>query len=235
MSANEDLAQNAFSIIIEKIFSYQLPPGAPVSDFSLSKVLGMSRTPVRQAIMMLVNHGLVEKCDTGYRVAEITLESIDDLYDARQCIEVGILRMAMKKGISSQALESIRDLVNQEKLAFQEERHLDALSADLEFHRKLIGLCRNSRLERASYNLYLQMRMLNVFSLAQLYPGTMAAYNAICDAIEKNDVQTACDLLSESIEKGRIQKKKAVEQFGTEGLQGIYRFIASRFEKSQEI
>ena len=228
----ENQVEKACHLISDMIFRYQLPPGSRVSDFSLSKTLGISRTPVRQAIMILLNQGLVISTEKGFKVPEITLESIDELYDARVCLEIAVLRFAMQKGVSKNSLKQLRKEVELEEKCNKSGNMIDALAHDFEFHNILDSLWRNQRLENALGNLKLQMRMLNVLSLASFNLDTPRIYFSICDAIEAGDTEDACAKLTASIESGRQQKKNAMANFGIYGIQGIYSFIANSFKGS---
>ena len=224
--------QKAYQLISDMIFRYQISPGMMVSDFALSKVLGISRTPIRQAIMMLLNSGLVVSAGKGYKVPEITLESIDDLYDARVCLEVAILRMSMAKGIDKADIARLRQIVELESKCNDSGDILSSLEHDLEFHKQLNSLSHNMRLESSFENLRLQMKMLNVFSLAAPNFSTPAVYSSILDSIAEGDVELATAKLANSIESGRRQKKTAIEKFGVYGLQGIYTFIAQSYSSA---
>lgn len=225
----ENQVEKAYQLISDMIFKYQLPPGSFVSDYTLSKILGMSRTPVRQAIMLLLNDGLVLATGKGFKVPEITLESIDALYDARQCLECSILRFSLQKGIEPASLALLRKEVALEQQCNQDGNIIETLSHDLEFHRILNSLCRNQNLENAFNKLVPQMMMLNVFSLASPNLDTPRVYSEICDAIENGDTDAACSKLAASIESGRVQKKNAIKKFGSYGMEGIYNFIAHSF------
>lgn len=234
MGENENQVEKAYRLISDMIFKYQLPPGASVSDFSLAKILGISRTPIRQAIMQLLSHGVIVATGNGYKVAEITIESIDDLYDARRCLESSILRLSMEKPLDKDIINQIRKEIEIEAKANAEERLFESLEHDLEFHRLLISLCKNNRLEEAFNHLHIQMKMMNVFSLAHPNYDTCKAYSSIVDAVEEGNTEKACKLLEDSIEAGRKQKKEAIEKFGIYGLQGLYRFIANSFQISSK-
>lgn len=229
---DENQVEKACHQISDMIFRYQLPPGSRISDFSLSKTLGISRTPVRQAILILLNQGLVVSSEKGFKVPEITLESIDELYDARVCLEIAVLRFAMRKGVGRDALARLRKEVELEEKCNNSGNIIDGLGHDFEFHNILNSLCQNQRLEKAISNLKLQTRMLNVLSLASPNMDTPRVYFSICDAIEAGDTEDACAKLTASIESGRQQKKNAMANFGIFGLQGIYNFIANSFKVS---
>jgi len=219
----------AYQCISDMIFKYQISPGMSVSDYALSSLLGISRTPIRQAMMMLENNGLIVYTERSYKVPEITLKSIDDLYDARACLEVAILRVSMKKGIKPDEIAKLRQFVAAEDRCNTSGESLAGLEYDMDFHHYLNSLAKNDRLEASYENLHLQMKMLNVFSLANPNFNTPKVYYSIVEAIASGDVELACKRLEDSIEVGRKQKKSAIERFGSYGLQGIYTFIAQSY------
>ena len=228
----ENQVEKAYRLISDMIFKYQLPPGAVVSDFTLSKTLLMSRTPVRQAIMMLLNHGYVVNSEKGFKVPEITLESIDELYDARCCLESAILRYSMKRGLDKSSIAMLRETIDKKVECYKSGNIIKALDYDIEFHLILVNLCHNQKLVHAYRNIEVQMMKLNVFSLANPNYDTPMVYAEICDTIEAGDIEGACAKLEASIESGRIQKKNAIEKFRSYGLHGIYNFIANSFSSS---
>ena len=79
------LVEIAYEKIRNKICDFELYPGQDVSDFTLCKELGMSRTPVRQALVQLEHDGLVKNAGIGksYQVSEITEEEIADIFFKR--------------------------------------------------------------------------------------------------------------------------------------------------------
>ena len=74
--------------IREMIIEGELPPGHRISEGGLSDQFGISRTPMREALKVLAADGLVEiKPNRGTRVTEITLDDIDELFEAASSIE----------------------------------------------------------------------------------------------------------------------------------------------------
>lgn len=228
----ENQVEKAYRLISDMIFTYQLPPSSCISDYTLSKTLEISRTPIRQAIMMLLNQGLIVTAEKGLKIPEITLVSIDELYDARICLETAILRFSMQRGIEKSSIALLREQIELELACIKSENLIDALRYDLEFHRVLNNLCRNQKLENAYSNLELQVKKLNVFSLASPNFETPKVYSELCNIIESGDIEEACKKLEASIESGRLQKKDVIKKFRSYGLQGIYNYIANSFKVS---
>lgn len=226
----KNLVEIAYERVLDMIYKFQLPPGSRVSDFVLSRKLGISRTPIRQAIMMLVADDLIESDEIGYAVPAISEEKIDLVYDARLCMERALLRLAIEKGVSKENLSLLRSKIEIVQNDYSEGRILDSIEDEIEFRRFLCSLCGNSILFKSFKRLEMQSRTFSVFALAFPIFQAPKSYSEICDAIEAGDADKACEILSVFIEITRQQKKKALKDFGPDVLTGIYGFIAKSYE-----
>src|SRR6266508_4597364 len=75
-------------MIRREIVQNRLPPGARVTEEALAERFGMSRTPVREALRILTRESLLRHVPhTGYVVAMVDLDAMDDLYTVRVAIE----------------------------------------------------------------------------------------------------------------------------------------------------
>src|SRR3546814_10134750 len=72
-----------------------LKPGGRVGETALAEELGISRTPIREALQRLARDGLVQlDARSGARVAELSLAAIQELYDLREILEGSTARLA---------------------------------------------------------------------------------------------------------------------------------------------
>lgn len=90
--------QQAYEYIKSKILNFELAPEMPVSDHSLEQELDMSRSPIREAILLLTTDGLLETTPTGTRVAPMTLEDIVEICQVRKAVEVAAIDIVMDHG-----------------------------------------------------------------------------------------------------------------------------------------
>lgn len=85
---NEYLVDSAFNAIREAILTNQLKPGTALSEGDLSKQLGISRTPTREALKRLEENGLVQFIPRkGAFVTDVTIEMIVEIYQLREALE----------------------------------------------------------------------------------------------------------------------------------------------------
>jgi len=91
------LRHQAYRAIKDKIIFLQIKPGESLFDIELAKELGMGRTPVREALLMLENEKLVEpKNKLGYMVRKLSREEAYDYFAIRQVIEDFAIPLIMK-------------------------------------------------------------------------------------------------------------------------------------------
>ena len=81
-------AQHAYSELRQKILSLELKPGSRLFEENLAATLGLSRTPVREAVRQLISENLLERQPAGgLAVPELDTREIEELYDVRAAVE----------------------------------------------------------------------------------------------------------------------------------------------------
>ena len=100
--------------IIRKIDNFDFCTGDVVSDADLAKELGISRTPVREAMQQLISAGLLERKATHVIVKAITISDIIEILQVRECMECKSVELILvDKGLLQSQIEELRT-VNQE-------------------------------------------------------------------------------------------------------------------------
>lgn len=91
--AKRDLSAEAYDILLKRIVANEYPPGFMLNELSLHSELNISRTPIHNAMVRLQQEDLVEILPKkGIRVTDITAETIRNIYDIRELIELYALR-----------------------------------------------------------------------------------------------------------------------------------------------
>ena len=100
------LSEQAYKVLKKQVVEGQVPAGYRLSDRDLSRHLGMSRTPVRQAIARMHEEGLVEEHPTGgFRVCQPDPHQLQNLFELREAIEPQAARLAAKRITEPQLAE----------------------------------------------------------------------------------------------------------------------------------
>ena len=222
----KNLVEKSYNLISDMIFRYQLAPGAKVSDYVLSKSLGISRTPIRSAMQMLLADELLVSEGSHFKVPEITVRRVDEVYDARLSIQTGLIRIAMKNGIEPSDICELRREIDAEEECFARGDIYSSIEHDLKFNRKLSIMCGNPFLIKYYIRLEKQTRLLSLFAFALPDFNATEFYRHICDCMMENNEEGACEAMEKHIEVARNQKKQILESYKDKAMEGIYSLIA---------
>ena len=133
-------------------------------------------------------------------------EEIVDLFDARICIELNALELALKKGISTEDLNILAHLNERMDAANRENHVKEQFFYDQKFHDKLVEISHNTRLIKFNESLLLQLNRMRVISyLERSYQ--QKAYNdhaAIIDYLKKEQYELVSVALREHIESTKV-------------------------------
>lgn len=136
------------------ILSNELRAGQKLVDRDLADKLGVSRTPVREALGRLAMIGLVEaRSRRGYYVCQYTSEQMSDLYAFREILEVNAARLAAQNATPDHLRELDRILLESEKLNTGSESRAKTVEIDLQIHDLIARASGNALLQQTIQNL----------------------------------------------------------------------------------
>jgi phosphonate utilization transcriptional regulator len=149
------------------ILAGDLVPGSKLNEALLAKALGVSRGPVREAFRALEESGLVRlEKNRGVYVRQIPIEEADDIYELRAVLDDFVGRRVAATA-SQEAVRALRgDVARMEKAAARND--VDTyLTANLEFHDRLVTLAGNAKLLLTYRRLANELRLFRRATLAQ--------------------------------------------------------------------
>lgn len=160
-------AQRALHKLREMIFAGDLPPGSNHLEAELATHLNMSRTPVREALLMLEGQGLLTlQPRKGVRILPISSSDMADIYDVLTELEGLSAEQAALSGHSAAELAPLKTAIDDMDQAI-DARDLDAWSdADDRFHRELVRLGGNGRVKAIVDMMSDQVRRARAVTLA---------------------------------------------------------------------
>jgi DNA-binding GntR family transcriptional regulator len=151
----ESLSDQVFATIREAIISRTLAPGSAVTEAQLAKDLGVSKTPVREALLRLREVGLVQSMPIrGMTIIESSREALIQAYELRGILESAVARLAAVKA-SEDEIDGF-EAVAKKSLQFAKKH--DAVNfrlTDRQFHSAVWAAAGNPELERIAENAYL--------------------------------------------------------------------------------
>ena len=139
---------HAYQMIWQQIITGEHGQGARRNDSELATRLGLSRTPVRQALYRLAQDGLV-RADArhGFSVRTFTVQDVHEIYDVRRALEVMALRLAAPH-LKAQDLGAELDAVHALQDTYEDCSVAVLFQSDLRLHNLLIHKSENGRLIR---------------------------------------------------------------------------------------
>jgi DNA-binding GntR family transcriptional regulator len=180
------------------IVTGKLRPGSVLVETALAEQMNVSRAPIREAIAILENDGLVETMAyKGKRVKPLTVRGVEEIWSLRQAFEVMAVRRILDRGADVSPLwEQCRTM---QAAAQAGDREL-LIAADEEFHRTLIALSDHHLLLQSWTALYLRIHQIMALrnrrdsdDLAEI----AGNHPPIVRALEERDTRTAVRLISD--------------------------------------
>jgi DNA-binding GntR family transcriptional regulator len=172
--ARVSLRDETLSTLHAAIISGELRPGVIYSVPLIASQVGVSATPVREAMLDLVKEGLVEPVrNKGFRVTELSETDLDELTELRRLIEVPTVRRIAKASVPTAALRELKALAADIEKAAKRNDLVAHNVADLAFHRRLLELSGNTNLVEVVHTLRIRSRLYGMATLAdrgQLLP-----------------------------------------------------------------
>ena len=139
--------RQAYRTIKARILENHYPPGQQVLEQQLADDLGMSRTPVREALIRLQNEGLVELIPRrGMRVVPLSPEDMQEIYEVLTALEVTAVELLARRGLPPEALRPLAEALQAMETCLDQDDLDGWARADARFHQTLITLSGNRRL-----------------------------------------------------------------------------------------
>lgn len=133
---------SAYDILRQRIIEFELLPGEFLSENSLASMLGVSRTPVREALSRLTEEGCVEVFpQRGTQVSRISIERIRQAVFLRSVLEQSVLEALCGSGLSREQFELLEQSLGRQRTYFAGQDSSALLNEDTHMHRLFYRFC----------------------------------------------------------------------------------------------
>jgi DNA-binding GntR family transcriptional regulator len=185
------------------IVSGRIGPSQPLRETALAQTLGTGRSAIREAVRQLVQEGLVEyRLNKGSFVRVLSEADADDVYLAREAVEVSAVRRALERDESLDlgALQAAlaRIIAAADATPDDQPAGTELIAADLDFHRELVRLSASPRLVRAHETLAAEAQMLMQHQPVYSPIEYAADHTLLFEAISRRD-PTSPDLVKDHL------------------------------------
>jgi DNA-binding GntR family transcriptional regulator len=166
LKSRSNLVQDAYLRLKQEIRSNRLPPGFHGTEPEMAERLGMSRTPLREALVLLETDGLVEmKPRRGIYILPILPQDMQEIYELLTAIEPEAAASLAARQLSDDQLQPLSDETSKMEQALEDDDLEAWADADDMFHRALLTLHGNQRLLSFANSLFDQAHRARVITL----------------------------------------------------------------------
>ncbi len=183
--------------IRRRILHRELDTGSQIPVDIIASQLGVSRTPVLDALKKLANEGLVEiRSWRGCFVKELTVQDVQEIFEAREAIELFCTYNVIKRGRQKELSLDLAKLMDEMNRHIQANKYVDIeafIAADSAFHNAIVASGDNERLREMYDRLNIHMHVLRVHYFRRVVPplAVVSDHLAIQRSIAKGDIATA--------------------------------------------
>lgn len=190
-----------FNTLRRAILRGELKPGERLMEIQLANKLGVSRTPIREAIRKLELEGLVLMIPRrGAEVAEITEKNLRDVLEVRCALEELAVQLACDR-MDADGIASLKEAARKFREVLDSDDITQIAQADVLFHDIIYTATDNDRLIQLLNNLREQMYRYRIEYLKkrECYPQLLEEHQTVIEAIESKDKQKATEITGRHI------------------------------------
>jgi len=203
------LNEQIYHLLKQDILLHRLLPGERLVDSQIAENYGVSRTPVRDALLMLVREGLVKNSGRrGFCVFEATERDIDELYEIREMIETHAIHTLIGRlRVKPEEMKQKLICVQVRSEAFLEEGNW--ICADESFHEGLVELAGNGRLYKISLEIEHQTRVFRqtAGTIETRVRLAMERHAGLLRSVLLLDEEEACRQLRSHLSNGKAEAR----------------------------
>ncbi len=212
--ARENAREYALRQIRDNIITLKLEPGSSVSESELAKELGISRTPVREALQELQKGNLIEVYpQKGCVIAHIDFDIVDEMVFLRKILEKAVVEV-LCDCISEENMLKLEKNIQLQEVYLDNKLPDKMIELDNEFHKSLFTMCNKERI----YNLmegtqghFDRIRTMSVHSVKDIK--IVADHKAILNAIKTGDKQLAGEFIIKHLSRYKLDQSEIIEKY----------------------
>lgn len=197
LSFDRPVASQIYGFVRDAIINMELLPGQMISETALAEKFGVSRTPVREAIIQLANIDFVNVLpQRGTYVSKFSMEKILQARFIREALEVSVVSY-LAENVSTEIIQAGEDIIARQKVAAQDDDIVAFQKLDDEFHQMLASFTNHPRVaalieaEKAHMD---RVRSLSLHVSGQ-YKRVLTQHTAIIKAIKSGSPEKAAQAM----------------------------------------
>jgi DNA-binding GntR family transcriptional regulator len=212
--SSPNISSEVFSTLKERIIRWDYAPGHRFTEEALCDEFGMSRSPIREALRMLVENGLVVKePHRGYSVKQPDMKEIFDLYDVRLALETYVVATLAQKGMPAEVWGHLCDTWQSIQAGIP-NMNQDFPAKDEEFHEALAQATGNTILLQTIRGIDERLHFIRIYDITnpERLQRTCEQHLKILACIQDQDVACAQEAMQRNIHDGRQTVEQALKE-----------------------
>lgn len=211
--------QKAYLGIRNMLFHNEIGPGQKISYRDLAERLGMSQTPVIQALKWLEFQQLVRhEPNRGYYTASVSLQEVEEIYDFRELIELTLLPVTLKRW-NEQSAQRLKSAFEAHQRAAKEVFLYDRLEKDMAFHLTLASLS-GCKVQHQT--------LCNLFDLLYLKYGGNLLFSTSMESAAADHERLFAHLAGGSLKGARQVLSRHIRQVKDHVLSGLGKLLEAK-------
>ena len=191
-----------FNTLRQAILRGELKPGERLMEIQLANKLGVSRTPIREAIRKLELEGLVLMIPRkGAEVADITEKSLKDVLEVRRALGELSVKLTCDR-ITKEEIKELEQAAENFRKTMKSKDITEIAEADVRFHDVIYTATKNQKLIQLLNNLHEQMYRYRIEYLKdeEVYPKLLKEHKEIIERINRGEKEEAARIVCEHID-----------------------------------
>ena len=208
------LREVVFKTLRQSILTGELKPGERLMEIHLAEKLGVSRTPIREAIRKLELEGLVTMIPRrGAEVAKISEKNLKDVLEVRTCLDSLAVRLACQR-ITDEQIDDLKKACDDFVLATKTGEATAITKADVNLHDVIVRATGNERLQQMINTLSEQMYRYRVEYLKDEnnYPTLMKEHKDIVEGLVRKNKTQVTETMHQHVKNQAVAVKAMIQE-----------------------
>ncbi len=209
----EGVVARVYGQLVDRVIAFEFKPGDRLNEGVIARELGVSRTPVREALNRLTADGfLIHSLGQGFFRRRPEISEIFNLYEFRQQIESGAASLVVSRGTSAD-LNALDQFLAESAALMEDYPVGELVRLDEVFHERVMAMTGNDEMLKALKNINVRIRFVRWIDMKNRRQSTQGEHYKILDSIRDGDAVRASALMSEHIVHRREEIVSAVREW----------------------
>lgn len=208
------LANQVYELLLHDILTGKYKKGEIITESGLSKTMGVSRTPIREAILRLSQERLIKEKSMGSEVLGITKSDVEDMLNVKKLLEPEIA-YGLVKNLTDKGLNKLKEIVDQQEYYTFKKDYEKVMLLDTEFHTVLYGESGSavySYILEQTHKKLLKVRLVSLKDKNRINEST-AEHKVLFDILKTRDAGKIRAQLNKHLENSRDSIMKGISQW----------------------